>query len=532
MPPSDFAAILVSQLKSLFPEARDDVVHNFVGMATRDTHTTPSETELQDLIEQFQLHLVMEADIGSKPLTRPHPGVDREEHQPMHQASQAAGQSEATGPQADTSKMQAEPYFASDTEFPVETDYIEQRTVSILEVLQSTFEKEEHFKQMCNKIYKGIKAYVQDPINPLNAMVPLFFDDLENNEDIFMQLTTLCTEFGILIDTREKGVFLVFKIPDYVSCRAEYYQMLEKLLGAFRSHKDESLVSRPSNQDKQKFNHMDANRGERVAAFFEAKNRRAAVASQFPMYWSANAAPQIAGEFHAQPVPGPSLDQMPHKYTDYPEDPSEVANEGPGLQGRLASPKMPFPKPATVANPPELARGGDVRAHIRENYDAIEKRLQQGNKVKVDRSAAQLAREQDSYLAQIQEYRNRVRNNNHPMIQKRNNPQSMTWGQLEQKADLERQEQLGRECLVHTNEFRKKHGLPPLKWEPLMFSIGRCDLTTALGHSRDMAFGKVPFGHAGFNKRADDMPFSKQSAGENVAYIGGVEVNRLASVGF
>lgn len=46
-----------------------------------------------------------------------------------------------------------------------------------------------------------------------------------------------------------------------------------------------------------------------------------------------------------------------------------------------------------------------------------------------------------------------------------------------------------------------------------------------------MAFGKVPFGHAGFNKRADDMPFSKQSAGENVAYIGGVEVSRLASVG-
>lgn len=45
-----------------------------------------------------------------------------------------------------------------------------------------------------------------------------------------------------------------------------------------------------------------------------------------------------------------------------------------------------------------------------------------------------------------------------------------------------------------------------------------------------MGHGRVPFGHTGFNHRARVMPFSKRSAGENVAYIGGVSKNELAKV--
>ena len=37
-------------------------------------------------------------------------------------------------------------------------------------------------------------------------------------------------------------------------------------------------------------------------------------------------------------------------------------------------------------------------------------------------------------------------------------------------------------------------------------------------HSKNMAEGKVPFGHEGFNARVDAIPFHQTSACENVAY--------------
>jgi uncharacterized protein YkwD len=455
MPPSDLNALLFSQLKSLFPNARDDIIEQFINTAARELNNPPSDSERQELIERFQLHLTLETDFEAKPLIR----INQE---PKNDLSIEATQDQA--------QLDSGPFFRSDKEFPIEIDHIEERTVSIIEVLKSTFQQEDNFKQLCNKIYKGIKAYIQDPINPLYSMVPLLFEDLEHNEDIFIQLSTLCLEFGILIDTREKGIFLVFKVPDYVSCRAEYYNMLEKLLQSFRNHKDESIsVKMKAETNKQKFHHADVNRDERVAAYLDAKNRRAAVSSQYPMFWTA----PIPGALNPQEQVS-SHQIAPNKYTDYPDDPSEVANEGPGLQFKLATSKAPFSSnPIANNSPAPFKQGTDLQSHIRQNYDAIEKRLQQGNKVKVDRSASKIASEQDSYLAQIQEYRNRVRNNNHHMIQKREHPKTMTWGELEVKADLERQEQLGRECLTHTNQFRQQHGLPALKWEPLMFQIGK-----------------------------------------------------------
>ena len=468
MAPSDFASILSSQLKSLFPNATDRTIQHFVQVATQGMYCAPSDSEFQEILERFQLHMSLEQEIEEKPLVR----VNHGDFNPAPKQAKPTSNSSDTQMMSDELPGPNAEYFESDKAFPIETDYIEQRTVSILEVLHSTFQKEEHFKQMCNKIYKGIKAYVQDPLNPLNAMVPLLFDDLEQNEDIFMQLATLCTEFGILIDTREKGVFLVFKVPEYVSCRAEYYQMLEKLLKSFQSHKDESVLAKASSlEQKQKTNHMDVNRQERVEAFFDAKRRRAAVASQYPMYWTGEG---IQPE-HPQPAPANALASMPHRYEDYPEEPSEhVPEEGIPLMGRTLIPKPQMNMMSPVNPAPFVPNNpNDVRAHIRQNYDALEKRLQQGNRVKIDKSAAQKVLDKDSYLAQIQEYRNRVRNNNHQMIQKRDQPKGMTWGELEQKADFERQEQLGRECLKHTNEFRQKHNLPPLKWEPLMFDIGR-----------------------------------------------------------
>ncbi|WP_420213941.1 CAP domain-containing protein, partial [Listeria monocytogenes] len=88
----------------------------------------------------------------------------------------------------------------------------------------------------------------------------------------------------------------------------------------------------------------------------------------------------------------------------------------------------------------------------------------------------------------------------------------MTWGQLSDKIDIEDREALGRQCLEFTNEFRKQHGKPPLKWEPLMFDI-------AFIHSKNMGDQKVAFGHDGFNLRSQKMPFSKASTGENVAFV-------------
>lgn len=68
-------------------------------------------------------------------------------------------------------------------------------------------------------------------------------------------------------------------------------------------------------------------------------------------------------------------------------------------------------------------------------------------------------------------------------------------------------------CIVEINKVRQARGLQPLReWKQLS--------DCARGHSNNMASEKCPFGHDGFDKRADQM--SKQanlsSFAENVAY--------------
>ena len=68
------------------------------------------------------------------------------------------------------------------------------------------------------------------------------------------------------------------------------------------------------------------------------------------------------------------------------------------------------------------------------------------------------------------------------------------------------------EILQYVNEDRVKHGLPVLEMNALESSL-------AAEHSRNMAAGKVRFGHDGFNSRAKTIQKALGSTmiGENVA---------------
>ena len=67
-----------------------------------------------------------------------------------------------------------------------------------------------------------------------------------------------------------------------------------------------------------------------------------------------------------------------------------------------------------------------------------------------------------------------------------------------------------------SNNFRASQGLRPLVWNEGLSEIG-------IGHSRDMAEGKVPFGHEGFEKRFRSFPIRGCRGGaENVAMSSGL----------
>ena len=53
--------------------------------------------------------------------------------------------------------------------------------------------------------------------------------------------------------------------------------------------------------------------------------------------------------------------------------------------------------------------------------------------------------------------------------------------------------------------------MPALSWNGKLFEIG-------IEHSVNMAEGKVPVGHAGFNERMQKVPFFVRSFSENVAF--------------
>ncbi|EFA78050.1 hypothetical protein PPL_08696 [Heterostelium album PN500] len=71
-------------------------------------------------------------------------------------------------------------------------------------------------------------------------------------------------------------------------------------------------------------------------------------------------------------------------------------------------------------------------------------------------------------------------------------------------------ETIGRKALELSNQFRQKNNKPPLRWHQDLYKIG-------VVHSKNMADGKVAFGHDGFDDRTRQFPFPHSKAGENVA---------------
>ena len=81
------------------------------------------------------------------------------------------------------------------------------------------------------------------------------------------------------------------------------------------------------------------------------------------------------------------------------------------------------------------------------------------------------------------------------------------------EAALERISPYEEKMLTLVNEEREKRGKPPLlAWDPVV--------KIAKEHSKSMASKKIPFGHDGFEKRAQKIRIfcSPESFGENVAY--------------
>ena len=101
----------------------------------------------------------------------------------------------------------------------------------------------------------------------------------------------------------------------------------------------------------------------------------------------------------------------------------------------------------------------------------------------------------------------------------------MTLSDLEYKNpdnnSLECKDDIGKECLQLTNEFRAKNNLPPLEWDDSIWSL-------AYTHSKNMGEGVVPFGHKGFNERVNNFNFRYYKACENVYMCQGISQYNIA----
>jgi uncharacterized protein YkwD len=75
---------------------------------------------------------------------------------------------------------------------------------------------------------------------------------------------------------------------------------------------------------------------------------------------------------------------------------------------------------------------------------------------------------------------------------------------------------LEKETFSLVNQYRKNSNLPPLQWDDGIATVAR-------DHSRDMAVGKVDFGHDGFGDRVSRLKTAMiglRGAGENVLMTG------------
>lgn len=85
------------------------------------------------------------------------------------------------------------------------------------------------------------------------------------------------------------------------------------------------------------------------------------------------------------------------------------------------------------------------------------------------------------------------------------------WGSVGGKSsNVEKLNEIGKEALKLSNEFRKKHRKRELMWHEDLARIG-------FGHSKDMGEKKVIFDHVGVKERFAAYPFKASSAAENLA---------------
>lgn len=87
-------------------------------------------------------------------------------------------------------------------------------------------------------------------------------------------------------------------------------------------------------------------------------------------------------------------------------------------------------------------------------------------------------------------------------------------------------ELIGRQALDGTNAYRARKGLPPLRWHDGIAKI-------AAEHAVQMASGRMPFSHDGFDARVNAFPVAHRRAAENLALNQGVaDVARVAVDGW
>jgi len=85
---------------------------------------------------------------------------------------------------------------------------------------------------------------------------------------------------------------------------------------------------------------------------------------------------------------------------------------------------------------------------------------------------------------------------------------------------------IGKQALDYTNDYRASLGLPGLVWSDELCRIAEV-------HSRNMAAGRVPFGHDGAQQRFRSYPYRSSRSAENVAHNKGIyEVAKAAVDGW
>ena len=427
--PQDQGTFISAHLGQTFPGVSPQVIEDFVLSCAWKFDRRPSSGELNELEDQFTIHLTLLSSAEPQP----------EQHQPSQSMDDLAER----------------PVSRMDEEF---VDDPNSRAVDILNILQISFEKEENFKHLCNTIFKGVKFFVQDPTNKVFATFPLLYSDMEDNDGIITQIQYLCCEFNIDFAPKEKGALLTFRRTD-----SAYVNEVSQLLNAFKKHKDEMVQKKPIGLGKKgAFNGMDPNREERVAAFLEARKQRSQLSQN-----SMNSTPPVQNE-----IQGPGVQESPHLHKSV-SLPSQNVNTGPSN----VAVQTPTPQPKKKGhNGMDPNRDERVAAF----HEARQRREMNANMAAQNQVTP--VPEAIPIGAESQGNAQPMRSNwaGKPADSTKGSTDKSPFGepitnslQLAQQIDIEDRWTLGKLCLDWTNKFREMNKLKPLEWEQSMFDIGR-----------------------------------------------------------